>query len=268
MIKFVFRSLISFLLYKIIQGIIVNNKCPNINPVQDFKYPANDVPIIWKMHSHLPTDKDQEFIQPLNFASNISFDCAQFWINKTENDYNFFIYVYIQMLSDINLFKLTEFYMNVPTSITHKHKYGLFYENIEVSCDKTIVYGMELVAAMENYYLVYWICEDFYDNSSFQAALILVNENLTLQKADEEFIMKILGKKSSDFILTKNNTESICGKHIDNLFQYDCEADPADDNEDSEENEEITNNDSILFKFIVIILVLVLVLILIIGCIM
>ena len=47
-------------------------------------------------------------------------------------------------------------------------------------------------------------------------------------------LSKILDKKSSNFILTKNNPESICGKNIENLIHYDCEADSADNKVNSE----------------------------------
>ena len=125
MIKFVFRICISFLLHKIIQGIIVNNKCPDLNVVKDFKYPANNMSIIWKMHSHLPTDKDQQFIQPFNFLSNFSFDCAQFSIFISNSDVTF-IYISIKVQDVDIFFKLAELYTYFSAAETHK--YALFYD--------------------------------------------------------------------------------------------------------------------------------------------
>jgi len=248
------------LLFIKIRCLTVNNKCLKFEAIKDFEYPPF---IKWKMHSHLES-VEKSIIHPLKFPIDKSFDCARFIIKKGDNEDTRYTLYLINAKSGSNKFIIP--IIKFGKISNEDHNYMLSYNTIfDGECNKRIITEMQLVAAKNNYYLVYWICinlNNYLMEQSMQAALILVNEKMILQNEDKEYIMRLLNKTSQELILSKNNQESICDTKIEDLFAYNC-----DWNYDEIINEPLLveehKNNYALRNFFVIIFVLILFLVLI-----
>ena len=245
-----------------IQSLTLYNKCLKIEAIKDFQYPPNDLFITWKMHSHLQS-MEKSIIHPFKFPIDKSFECSRFFIEKSDNEESYILYLTNAKCCSKNF---TIPIIKFVIINNNDHKYLLIYtEMFDGDCDKTVITEMQLVAAKNNYYLVYLICENLENNlkeQSVQAALILVNEKMVLKNKDKKYILKVLNKTSEELILSHNKQESICDTNVGDLFTYNCDWNYEENINESHLVEEHKNNYA-LRNFFVIIFVLILFLVLI-----
>jgi len=269
-----FSKIIKLLFYPMvyINGLIVNQNCPNIKAVTNFMYPSNNSTIYWKIFHHLPT-VEETFVHPLYLSGKKPLGCAAYFIESTGLEGKYYLH-----LRAVENKKLVEFRMNKTDIAANRHEYTLIYDNVITdTCSKTLIKHMKLVAAKENYYLVYWICENQPNGSSLQAIVVLVKENAWLNIDDEKFIMKTINKTIKDFFKERNEV-LFCDLSILDIYPKECllaenipnepfkvDASMESQTVESETGTEIEtrklNQSNILSNFFFIILILILIMI-------
>ena len=184
--------------------LIVNEKCPDIKPYENFKVPA--VKKYYKIYYHMPTD-ELEAINPLYYPNSLSLDCFYYAIDF---EFGSFQSISFDTREFTNLFTIN-FTSGVNNEYTIEYKEPIN----DTKCNRDIIYDIKLIADYNNSdILAFWTCMNLRNNQSVQGAMILV-ENFG--SIDEQIknnilhtVLNITNKNKSDFNQIKSGELENC----------------------------------------------------------